>query len=156
NRLRSPMQSGGRRSGRAAAAGRGGQRSASPGKGSFSIDPPGVLRILRVLSAGSARPSQRETLRRNVHRIVAPHDVPTDGRVRAPGRSGLARGNMKRKKGSGDEEFDVFGEDVEEIEDDELEDDEEFDEDDLDEDEFDEDDDDFEDDFVEDDELQVN
>ena len=56
---------------------------------------------------------------------------------------------MKRKKGDGDEEFDVFGEqDVEAIGDDEIEDDEEFDEDDLDDDEFDED-------FVEDDDLQV-
>ena len=62
---------------------------------------------------------------------------------------------MKRKKGDGDEEFDVFGEqDVEAIGDDELEDDEEFEEDDLDEDEF-EDEDDLDADFVEDDDLQI-
>ena len=62
---------------------------------------------------------------------------------------------MKRKKGDGEEEFDVFGEqDVEAIGDDELE-DEEFEEDDLDEDEFD-DDDDFDEDFPEEADLQVN
>jgi len=64
--------------------------------------------------------------------------------------------DMKRKKGDGDDEFDVFGEqDVEAIGDDELEDDEEFEEDDLDDDEF-GDDDDFDEDFVEDDDLQMN
>ena len=62
---------------------------------------------------------------------------------------------MKRKKGDGDEEFDVFGEqDVEAIGDDDLEDDEEFDEDDLDDDEI-ADDDEFDDDFVADDDLQI-
>src|SRR5580765_3728233 len=72
-------------------------------------------------------------------------------------RSGSRGVDMKRKKGDGDEEFDVFGdEDVEAIGDDELEDDEEFDEDDLDDDEFSDDDDDFDEDFVEDDDLQVN
>ena len=60
---------------------------------------------------------------------------------------------MKRKKGDGDDEFDVFGEDVEAIGDDELEDDEEFEEDDLD-DEFGEEDD-LDEDFVEDDDLQL-
>ena len=62
---------------------------------------------------------------------------------------------MKRKKGDGDEEFDVFGEqDPEAINDDELEDDEEFEEDDLDDGEFGEEDD-FDETFVEGDDLQI-
>src|ERR1051326_7223432 len=101
-------------------------RSIASARGAFSIDPPEVLRILRVLSKGSVRPAPRATWRRFVH--------PRRGAIRASGRSGSRGVDMKRKKGDGDEEFDVFGEqDVEAIGDDELEDDEEFEEDDLDE-----------------------
>src|SRR5262245_59442484 len=109
--------------------------------GLFSIDPRGVLRILRVLS-GQKR-GRRNAKRRGGSRIQA------RTRASAPGRSSRRGVDMKRKKGD-DDEFDVFGdEDVEAIGDDELEDDEEFDEDDLDDDEF-------SDDVVEDDDLQVN
>jgi hypothetical protein len=42
-------------------------RKVRRGRAAFSIDPPRVLRILRVLSSGSVRPSQRATVRWYVH-----------------------------------------------------------------------------------------
>jgi hypothetical protein len=104
-----------------------------------------VVRILRVLSDGGVRATQRATLRRIAHPRCGAR---SDSVVHQ-----LERVLMKRKKGGEDEEFDVFGgEEVEELEDDEIEDDEEFDEDDLDEDEF-SDDDDFDDDDFDDDDF---
>ena len=126
-----------------------GRSGRSPEEAVFSIDPRGVVRILRVLSDGGVRAKQRATLRRIAHPRCGAR---SDSVVHQ-----LERVLMKRKKGGEDDEFDVFGgEEVEELEDDEIEDDEEFDEDDLDEDEFSDDDDFDDDDFVEEDDLQVN
>ena len=120
----------------------------SSGWAVFSIDRPEVLRILRVLSEQEAFGSRRrEASRTVVHPMV--------WRVTNASRRSGSRGvDMKRKKGDGDEEFDVFGDDEAEIDSEAIEDDEELSEDDdLDDDDEFEDDDDFDGDFVEGDEF---